>query len=152
MRTISTSRTEGLTIGELSRLTGVHIETIRYYERIKMLPKPPRTLGGRRSYDPTHVRVLGFVRRSRELGFSHDGIRALLRLGGPEKAACHQVRDIASDHLTNIRKKISDLRKLERLLAKTVAQCTGAMAPECPVLDILDVHGQKRSLRSKGHK
>jgi MerR family mercuric resistance operon transcriptional regulator len=94
--------------------------------------------------------MLGFVRRSRELGFSHDGIRALLRLGGPEKAPCRQVRDIASDHLTNIRKKIADLRKLERLLAKTVARCTGTMAPECPVLDVLDVHSQKQSLKSNG--
>ena len=150
MRTIITSRIDGLTIGALSRLTGVHIETIRYYERVKILPKPPRTVGGRRSYDPTHVRMLGFVRRSRELGFSHDGIRALLRLGGPEKAPCRQVRDIASDHLTNIRKKIADLRKLERLLAKTVARCTGTMAPECPVLDVLDVHSQKQSLKSNG--
>jgi MerR family mercuric resistance operon transcriptional regulator len=152
MGTIITSRTDSLTIGELSRLTGVHIETIRYYERVKILPKPPRTVGGRRSYDPTHVRMLGFVRRSRELGFSHDGIRVLLRLGGPEKAPCHQVRDITLDHLTNIRKKITDLRKLERLLAKTVTRCTGTMAPECPVLDILDVHGQKQSLKSKGHR
>ena len=147
MRTNSTSRTDGLTIGELSRLTGVHIETIRYYERVKMLPKPPRTAGGRRSYGPTHVRMLGFVRRSRELGFSHDGIRELLRLGGPGKAPCHHVRNIALGHLTTIRKKITDLRKLERLLAKTVAQCTGTMAPECPVLNILDVHGQKQPLK-----
>jgi len=152
MRTIITSQTDSLTIGELSRLTGVHIETIRYYERVKILPKPPRTAGGRRSYDPTHLRMLGFVRRSRELGFSHDGIRALLRLGVPEKAPCHQVRNIASDHLTNIRKKIADLRKLERLLAKTIARCTGTMAPECPVLDILDVHGQKQTIKNKGHR
>jgi len=123
MRAIMTSRTDGLTIGQLSRLTGVHIETIRYYERIKMLPKPPRTAGGRRTYDPTHLRMLGFIRRSRELGFSLDDIRALLRFGGPEKASCRQVRDIALDHLNDIRGRISDLRRLERLLAKTVAQC-----------------------------
>jgi MerR-like DNA binding protein len=59
MRKIATSRTESLTIGKLSRLTGVHIETIRYYERLKMLPKPPRTTGGRRTYDHTHMRVPG---------------------------------------------------------------------------------------------
>jgi MerR family transcriptional regulator, mercuric resistance operon regulatory protein len=140
MRAIMTSRTERLTIGELSRLTGVHIETIRYYERVKMLPKPPRTTGGRRTYDQTHMRVLAFIRRSRELGFSPDEVRALLRLGGPGKAPCRQVRDIALDRINDIRAKIADLRKLERLLAKTVAKCTGTTAPECPVLDILDVH------------
>jgi MerR family mercuric resistance operon transcriptional regulator len=139
MRKIATSRTESLTIGKLSRLTGVHIETIRYYERVKMLPKPPRTTGGRRAYDHTHMRVLALIRRSRELGFSPDEVRALLRLGS-EKAPCRQVRDIALVRLNDIRAKIADLRKLERLLAKTVAKCTGTTAPECPVLDILDVH------------
>lgn len=139
MGAITTSRADGLTIGELSKVTGVNIETIRYYERIKMLPLPPRTTGGRRVYDPTHLRVLAFIRRSRELGFSLDEIRALIRLGGPEKASCRQVREIAAHHLDNIRAKITDLRKMERLLAKTVVQCTGTTAPECPVLDILDV-------------
>ena len=139
MRPITASRAEPFTIGELSRLSGVNIQTIRYYERIKMVPAPPRTPSGRRVYSAMELRVLAFIRRSRELGFSLDEIRALLRLGGPEKASCHEVRQIAAHHLGDIRAKISDLRKLERLLAKTVAQCTGTMAPECPVLDILDI-------------
>jgi len=143
MREITTSRADGLAIGELSKLTGVHIETIRYYERIKMLPLPPRTSGGRRVYDPTHLRILAFVRRSRELGFSLDETRALIRLGGPEKASCREVREIAAHHLDDIHAKITDLRKLERLLAKTVAQCTGTTAPICPVLDILDIQRSK---------
>jgi len=141
------SRADGITIGEVSRLTGVHIETIRYYERINMLPKPPRTIGGRRTYCSTHVRLLAFIKRSRELGFSPDGVRALLRLGAPDKTSCRQVRDIAKDHLNDIRAKITDLRRLERLLAKTVGQCTGSMAPECPVLDILDVQREKQLLK-----
>jgi MerR family mercuric resistance operon transcriptional regulator len=73
------------------------------------------------------------------LGFSLDQVRALIRLGGPAKASCREVREIASHHLDEIRAKIADLRKLERLLAKTVARCTGTTAPECPVLDVLDV-------------
>jgi MerR family transcriptional regulator, mercuric resistance operon regulatory protein len=141
MRDITTSRGHGLTIGELSKLTGVNIVTIRYYERIKMLPLPPRTAGGRRIYDALNVRILAFIRRSRELGFSLDEIRALIRLGGPDRASCRQVREIAAHHLNDIRTKIADLRKLERLLAKTIAQCTGTTAPVCPVLDILDVQG-----------
>lgn len=138
MPTITDSRAERLTIGRLSEFTGVNIETIRYYEKVGMLPAPPRTQSGRRSYGPTETRLLGFIRRSRELGFSLNDIRALLRLGGPSKASCRQVRTIASRHLDDIRAKIADLRKLERLLAKTVAQCTGTTAPICPVLDILD--------------
>jgi MerR family mercuric resistance operon transcriptional regulator len=128
-----------MSIGVLSRLTGVNIETIRYYERIKMLPAAPRTASGRRFYGSHEARILAFVRRSRELGFSLDQIRTLLRLGGPEKASCREVREIAAHHLEDIRTKLGDLRKLERLLTRTVARCTGKMAPDCPVLDILDV-------------
>jgi MerR family mercuric resistance operon transcriptional regulator len=139
MRLITTSRAAELTIGKLSKFTGVNIETIRYYERTKVLPRPRRTQSGRRLYQAADIRTLAFLRRARELGFSLDQIRTLLRLGGPTKASCHEVRQIASHHLDDIRMKISDLRKLERLLAKTVAQCTGTTAPDCPVLDILDV-------------
>ena len=143
MRAITASRTQELTIGRLSELTGVNIETIRYYERTKVLPAPARTESGRRVYQSADIRTLAFLRRARELGFSLDEIRALLRLGGPEKASCREVRRIATHHLDDIRAKISDLRKLERLLAKTVAQCTGTTAPVCPVLDILDIQGRK---------
>ena len=143
MRAITAARADGLTIGKLSQLTGVNIETIRYYEKIKILPVPSRAANGRRMYGPMEHRILAFVRRSRELGFSLDEVRALLRLGGPEKASCREVREIAAHHLDDIRAKMADLRKLERLLAKTVAQCTGTTAPECPVLDILDIQRSK---------
>jgi MerR family mercuric resistance operon transcriptional regulator len=132
-----------LPIGELSRLSGVNIETIRYYERIKMLPAPPRTASGRRIYGKTDLRLLAFVRRARELGFSLDEVRALLRLGAPKTATCAEVKEIAARHLQDIRAKIADLAKLERLLAKTIVRCSGARVPECPVLDILDVEGSK---------
>jgi MerR family mercuric resistance operon transcriptional regulator len=143
MRAITASRAEEFTIGRLSELTNVNIETIRYYERTKVLPAPRRTASGRRYYVWADVRTLAFLRRGRELGFSLDAIRALLRLGGPEKASCREVRNIAAHHLDDIREKMSDLRKLERLLAKTVAQCTGTTAPDCPVLDILDIRRPK---------
>jgi len=126
-------------IGALSKRSGVNIETIRYYERVKMLPAPPRTASGRRVYGTMDLRILVFVRRARELGFTLEEIRALLRLGGPEKATCREVRAIAARHLEDIRAKLSDLKKLERLLSKTVARCSGRTAPECPVLEILDI-------------
>jgi MerR family mercuric resistance operon transcriptional regulator len=132
-------RLDGIPIGELSRLTGVNIETIRYYEKIKILRPPPRTEGGRRVYGPTETRLLAFIRRGRELGFGLDDIRALLALGAPGKASCADVREIAAHHLGDIRSKIDDLSKLERLLAKTIAQCSGSRVLDCPVLDILDV-------------
>jgi MerR family mercuric resistance operon transcriptional regulator len=143
MRVITDSRAQNLPIGELSKRSGVNIETIRYYERVKMLAPPPRTASGRRVYGETDLRILVFIRRSRELGFSLDEIRALLRLGGPEKASCGEVREIAAHHLEDIRAKLGDLKKLERLLSRTVARCSGKTAPDCPVLDILDIQRSK---------
>jgi MerR family transcriptional regulator, mercuric resistance operon regulatory protein len=138
MPAITSSRAKGLPIGELSRHSGVNIETIRYYERIKMLPAPPRTASGRRVYGAIDLRLLAFIRRSRELGFSLDEIRALLRLAAPGMASCGEVKKIASHHLQDIQAKISDLAKLERLLARTISRCSGNRVPDCPVLDILD--------------
>jgi MerR family transcriptional regulator, mercuric resistance operon regulatory protein len=139
MPAITVLRAEAFPIGELSKRSAVNIETIRYYERAKMLVPPPRTASGRRVYDVTDLRILVFIKRSRELGFSLDEIRALLRLGGPEKATCREVREIAVRHLDDIRAKLADLKKLEPLLSKTVARCTGKIAPDCPVLDVLDI-------------
>jgi MerR family mercuric resistance operon transcriptional regulator len=128
-----------MAIGELARRSGVNIETIRYYERVSLLPRPLRTASGRRVFGINDLRILVFIRRARELGFRLEDIRALLRLGGPEKASCREVRAIATHHLEDIRARLQDLRKLERLLAATVARCSGRTAPECPVLDILDI-------------
>ena len=143
MATITDARAPRLTIGELSKRTGVHIETIRYYEKVRMLPAPPRTRGGRRSYGPRETRTLAFVRRSRELGFSLSQIRALLELGGPGLVSCVQVRDIASRHLADIREKIADLEKLEALLSKTIRRCSGRTVPDCPIIDVLDVERRR---------
>ena len=137
MPQITFSRAGALAIGELSRLTGVNIETIRYYEKVNLLPAPLRTEGGHRLYGPRETRTLAFIRRARELGFTLDEIRALLDLGGPGKASCSEVKQIAAHHLDDIRAKIADLRKLERLLASTIAKCSGRKVPDCPVIDIL---------------
>jgi MerR family mercuric resistance operon transcriptional regulator len=125
-----------LGIGALSRRTGVNIETIRYYERIGLLPEPPRGEGGHRVFAPAHRKRLAFIRRARELGFSLDEIRVLLGLadGG---APCGEVRAVALDHLARIRAKIADLRRMERTLARTAAQCEGGGATGCPILETL---------------
>ncbi len=137
MRLITDARADSITIGDLSRRTGVHVETIRYYEKVVLLPAPRRSASGRRIYGPFETRILAFIRRARELGFTPDEIRTLLDLGGPGKASCAEVRAIAMRHLAGIRARIADLRKLERLLARTVARCSGRAVPDCPVIDIL---------------
>lgn len=143
MHAITDSRAEAFPIGALSKRSGVNVETIRYYERTKILAPPPRTISGRRMYDAKDLRTLVFIRRSRELGFSLHDIRALLRLSSSDRASCREVREIAAHHLQRIRANLGDLKKLERLLAKTVAKCSGKTAPDCPVLDILDTGRSK---------
>lgn len=123
-------------IGRLSERTGVKIETIRYYEKIGLLPSPPRTEGGRRLYAEAHLRRLVFIRRSRELGFTLDEIRNLLGLV-ESGHRCGDVQAAALAHLTNVRRKIVDLRRMERTLSETAARCEGGKAPDCPIIDVL---------------
>ncbi|MBI1201886.1 MAG: MerR family transcriptional regulator [Rhodopseudomonas sp.] len=141
MDAITKTRAAPFTIGRLSDATGVNIETIRYYERIKLLVAPPRTRGGHRSYREGHVQQLKFVRRARDLGFGIDAIRALLALAEGDNPSCQKVRDIAAVHLADVRTKLADLSRLEDVLAKTVTdcdvKCCASPAPPCPVLKIL---------------
>jgi MerR family mercuric resistance operon transcriptional regulator len=138
MREITASRSTGLSIGKLSRLTGVNIETIRYYERIGIMPVPPRTQSGQRVYAEDHLKRLTFVRRSRELGFSLDEVRALLGLVGRHTLTCAEIRDMARDHIAHIQERVKDLKKLERVLTDLVDRCHGKNVPECPLLDTLN--------------
>src|ERR1700746_3895048 len=97
------------TIGWLAKATATNIETIRYYERIGLLPAPARTSGNYRSYGPDHLARLSFVRRSRELGFSLEAIRELLRLADEKDRDCAAVDAIARTHLVELKRKIADL-------------------------------------------
>jgi MerR family mercuric resistance operon transcriptional regulator len=118
----------------------VHLETIRYYERIGLMPEPGRGVGGHRRYEDGHRARLAFIRRSRDLGFGLDDIRGLLELSAPHRRSCDEVRAIADRHLRDVRAKIDDLVRLEAVLAETVVRC-GAQAPTdgaCPVLDVLE--------------
>ncbi|SMF26495.1 MerR family transcriptional regulator, mercuric resistance operon regulatory protein [Tistlia consotensis] len=126
-----------LGIGALSERSGVNIETIRYYERIGIMPEPPRTAGGQRVYDAGHLGRLVFIRRSRELGFSLDEIRTLLHLADGGDYSCGQVHEMTLAHIADIRRKIADLRRMERVLREMAANCAGGEMPECPILEAL---------------
>jgi MerR family mercuric resistance operon transcriptional regulator len=126
-----------ITIGKLAAAAGVNLETIRYYERIGLMPEPPRTASNQRDYEPSDIRRLSFIRRARELGFTLDEIRGLLALSKPGHRSCADVSQIAGAHLHDVRAKIKHLRKLERILSETVGKCSGRKVPACPVLDML---------------
>jgi MerR family mercuric resistance operon transcriptional regulator len=126
-----------LTRGALAARTGCNIETIRYYERVGLLPPPPRSAGGHRLYGQDLVRRLNFVRRSRDLGFSIEEIRELLRLVDGGTYTCGEVEQLARDHVREIRRKIADLRRLKRVFETMAAQCSGDAVPDCPIIDAL---------------
>lgn len=126
-----------VTIGGLSEKTGCHIETIRYYEKVGLLPKPLRSDGGHRLYGAEQVKRLVFIRRGRELGFSLAEIRTLLLLVDGKRYTCQQVKTLMEKHLGDIQKKISDLKKLQKTLADISAQCQGGKVPKCPIIDVL---------------
>jgi MerR family mercuric resistance operon transcriptional regulator len=124
-------------IGQLSEKTECKIETIRYYEKIGLLPAPGRSEGGYRIYDEGHLKRLSFIRRSRELGFTIDEIRALLDLVDKKNYTCSDVKAITLQNLDSVREKIADLKKLEKTLSGIAAQCAGNTTPECPIIDAL---------------
>ncbi len=126
-----------LTIGGLSRRTGCNIETIRYYERIGVLPAPPRSAGGHRQYGRDHVKRLTFVRRARELGFTLDQVRGLMALADDRRSSCAEVERLARAQRDAVRGRIADLQRMDAVLDDLVAQCAGGTVPECPILEAL---------------
>jgi MerR family mercuric resistance operon transcriptional regulator len=133
----SNARGELLTRGQLARLTGCNIETIRYYEQIGLLPSPRRSEGGHRLYGQDLVKRLSFVRRSRGLGFTLEEIHGLLDLVDGGRYTCAQVECLAREHVHDIQRKIADLRKLKKVLETMASQCSGESVPACPIIDAL---------------
>jgi len=128
-----------IAVGEFSRRTGCNIETIRYYERIGLLPKPRREKGGRfRRYDRDDVARLRFIRRARQLGFTLDEVRGLLRLArGDGEEVRMEARGIAAAHVAGIRAKIADLQAMDRVLTDAICECDGGQRPRCPLIEVL---------------
>ena len=137
MRANTDPRSADLTIGVLSKRTGCNIETIRYYERLGLMPVPARTAGRHRVYTLEHLRQLHFLRRARALGFSLDEVRALLRLSTGGESSCVRVRELAAAHLTEVREKLAGLRAMEQVLEETIRQCDHSSEPNCPLIDAL---------------
>ena len=125
-----------LFIGALSSRSGVNIETIRYYERIGLMPAPPRSDGGHRVYDHDHLKRLSFIHRSRRLGFSIQEIRELLGLIESD-FSCRDVKAVVLDHFEDVRTKIADLKKIESTLLAFAGQCDGGETADCPIINQL---------------
>ena len=124
-----------LTIGKLAAATGTKVETVRYYERAGLIAPPARTDGNYRSYRPEDLERLRFIRRTRDLGFSLDEVRALLNLAAQRDRDCGTVDELATHHLEEIDRKIADLTALRRELAGAIASCAGGTMADCRILE-----------------
>jgi Cu(I)-responsive transcriptional regulator len=130
-----------MNIGELARAADTKAETIRYYERIGLLPAPPRTAGNYRDYSAAHVRRLTFTRRARNLGFSIEQVRTLLDLADQKGRSCEAVDAIAREHLADVKRKLADLSALRRELDSLIGQCRHGTVADCRIIDALAPHG-----------
>lgn len=124
---------ETYTIGALAQRAGVHLETIRYYQRRGLVGEPDRPLGGVRRYSEGHVRRLRFIRQAQELGFSLDEVAELLKL--EDGAHCREARTLGERRLADVRRKLADLQRIESALAVLVGRCGSAKGRvRCPLI------------------
>jgi MerR family mercuric resistance operon transcriptional regulator len=131
-------------IGEAAAASGCHFETIRYYERIGLLPPPARTDTGYRDYTVAEVERLRFISRGRELGFSLDEIRSLLRLTEDPDLSCGEVDQLARKHLADIEQRVHELKRMVRELEHTIAGCAGGQRAQCTILGTLQTAPTRR--------
>lgn len=124
-------------LSEAAAASGCHLETIRYYERIGLMSAPARTAGRYRDYREADVERLRFVARGRDLGFSLEEIRSLLRLAQDPVMSCGEVDQLARQHLNDIRARIEDLQRMATELERTANSCSGERRGACTILDTL---------------
>lgn len=127
-------------IGELAARAGSNPETIRYYERIGMLPEPARTEGNYRDYGADHVARLSFIRQARALGFELSDIRALLDLADQPDQDCAAVDRITLRHLEVVEAKVAQLEALRSELMRMLDQCRGGQVADCRIIESLSDH------------
>lgn len=124
-------------IGELAHACDCPVETIRYFEKIGLLPPAVRLANGYRSYDEYHRKWLQFITRSRELGFSQQEVRRLTDLAHRRRPACAEVHQLLETHVDDVRARIEELERLERALLRLKRQCKEGSLHDCPVIDEL---------------
>ncbi len=129
----------GLTTSEVAKRSGVNLQTIRYYEKRGLLPKPPRSRSGYRTFNDDAVRRVRFIKRAQELGFFLEEIKDLLTLRIAPGSTCADVRQRAHVKIAEIDGKIQNLRRMKKALKRLAASCSGkGPVGECPILESLD--------------
>lgn len=126
---------ETLTIGGLAKQAGVHVETIRYYQRRGLLDAPARPAGGIRRYGTQTAARIAFIKRAQDIGFSLDEIKDLLKL--ERTPGCRDARDIAARKLGMVEVRIADLERVRGVLATLISACNAGGERSCPIIDSL---------------
>ncbi len=127
-------------IGEMARLSGCKVQTVRYYEETGLMPEPVRTGGNQRRYDEPALERLKFIRHCRTLGFSLDAIRELLSLSQDPNQSCAAVDALAGKHLVSVVQRIEQLETLRCELSRMVKSCAGGNVSECRIIEVLADH------------
>jgi DNA-binding transcriptional MerR regulator len=130
---------EGLQIGEVAKRAGVSIDTLRYYEKVKLLPRAARSTGGFRLFGTEHIDRVRFIKQAQELGFSLDEIRDLLATGGSEE--CQKVRDLLKRKLDEMDERLKSMKEFRGMLARHLSACETELKKHhdsacCPVLPL----------------
>ncbi|MBL8525750.1 MAG: Hg(II)-responsive transcriptional regulator [Betaproteobacteria bacterium] len=134
---------DNLTIGQVAESAGVHVETIRYYQRQALVNEPVRPLGGIRRYDSRYVARLRFIKRAQQLGFTLDEVKGLLQLDDGQR--CRDARVLAERKIVDVEAKLNDLRTMHRHLKTLVTQCQSARGTlGCPLIDSLSGHESRQ--------
>jgi Cu(I)-responsive transcriptional regulator len=139
-------------ITQTAREAGVNTQTLRYYERRGLLPKPQRRGSGYREYTDNAVRLVRFIKRAQELGFSLEEVAALVRLRGVHRGERHRVRAIAERKIADIERKIAQLQSMRAALQRLVDSCRGSGAAECPIIEALNQEGRAPKVRSQKYE
>jgi Hg(II)-responsive transcriptional regulator len=127
-------------ISEAAEQAGVNVQTLRYYERRGLLPKPPRRGSGYREFPDETVRVVRFIKRAQDLGFTLDEVDELLRLRRNSGRNRQRIRSVAERRIAEIDRKVSELDRMRQALRRLIQSCHEGTALECPIIEALEVH------------
>ena len=133
---------EHFKVGEIAKKIGINVETLRYYEKIKLMPKPKRLESKYRVYDNYDVQRLLFIKRAKELGFTLKETKELLDLKIESTATCGDVKHLAEHKLEDVSERIKDLKKIKKVLEKLIQQCVCKefSTDECPILETIEIN------------
>lgn len=127
-------------VGEIAKKVGVNVETLRYYEKIALMPEPKRKESRYRIYDENDLKRLLFIKKAKELGFTLKEIKELLELKIESTATCGDVKHLAEHKIKHVDEKIRDLKNIRKVLVKLVNQCVSEQvsSDDCPILEVID--------------